>query len=334
MSPALTRRQWLNASVGGSLIPILTGCLTTEDQDGDSADNGSSADDGGTQEGDSNDSGETQNDEEASEDSADDDESEVTEDTDGTERRSQTEEADYDVVVEYESHVQWTPSGEYELPEPRSEEWGWLVVDFEVVEGELDTEDVWFNGLFETDERYYTVAHATSDLERGIESRGAIREGGSGIVLHRYPPGGAEPVGWNLSATDQSVGGEVLNDGPQSLYPSTTVAYSVETSENPAVLDDDDAELRSDSDLWAVVTLEVTDGVLNMEDVWFRSQLYTETRVYDLDHTSSKAERGIQSRGLVKQGNRAYALYKIGGDENIDEWGYDDPRQDVTVIER
>lgn len=67
------------------------------------------------------------------------------------------EEPDHDAVIEYSAHTQDSASGEYNLPELRYDGWNWIVLDFEVIEGQLSMEDVWFRGLFETQQRYYTV---------------------------------------------------------------------------------------------------------------------------------------------------------------------------------
>lgn len=241
---------------------------------------------------------------------------------------------DYDVVVTYTTHVQEGASGGYDLPDPTYDDWAWLVLDLEVVEGELSMQDVWFNAFFETSERLYDVAHASSEVEDGVESRGSIREGGRGVVLHEYPPsprGG--PVGWNTSVMDQSVGGEgIIRDAPGELYPPVTVEYAVETAPNPGVLPDEYAERRDDGEVWAVVSIDVTEGHLNMEDIWFRSRLVTESRRHQLSHSSPHAERGVWSRGMVKPGNTAHALYLIEDDEAVEEWGYtEDARQEVTI---
>lgn len=255
-----------------------------------------------------------------------------------TDTETETQSApEYDVVVDYSTHLQSSASGEYDLPDPRYDDWSWLVLDLEVAEGELDMEDVWFNAFFETEERLHEVSHDSSDVEDGVKSRGSIRQGGRGIILHAYPPSpGSELVGWNTSAMDQSVGGEgVVRDGPSDLYPSVSVEYSVETSTNPEILPDEYASRRSESEIWAVVSLDVVDGFLNMEDVWFRSQLTTGSRRYDLSHSSSHAERGVRSRGMVKSGYSANALYLIGDDESVEAWGYtENGRQDVSISRR
>lgn len=240
-------------------------------------------------------------------------------------------EPDYDTVIDYSTHVQSSASGKYDLPDPRYD-WSWLVVDFEVVEGQLDMEDVWFRGLTETDERYYTVSPLTDQVEDGIESRGAIREGTRGVMLHAYPPSpAADVIGPMFSATRTAIGGEgVGTDGPTDLYPSVSVEYSVETAQDPDVLPSEYA--APNGEMWAVVTLNVTEGVLNLEDVWFRSQLITESRLHDCDPYSRFADRGVRSRGLVKTGYSATALYQIAEDESVERWGYtEDGRQNVSI---
>lgn len=206
-------------------------------------------------------------------------------------------------------------------------------MDFEVVEGLLDMEDVWFNGLFETEQQYYTVSALTDQVENGVESRGAIREGSRGVTLHEYPSSpSSDLVGPVFSATDTRIGGEgVAMDGPTGLYPPVTVEFSVERAQDPNVLLSEYS--APEGDVWAIVNLNVIEGVLNLEDVWFRSQLLTGSRVYECDPLSRFADFGVRSRGLVKQGHSANALYQIADDEEVEEWGYqEDNRQDVTIV--
>lgn len=242
--------------------------------------------------------------------------------------------ARYDVTVEYSTQVQNSTTGEYDLPEQTYDDWGWLVVDFEVTSGEMSMQDIWFRGLLETEERLYSVANASSDVKDGVESRGTIREGGRGVILHDYPPSPrSDVVGWNTSVMRQSVGGTgILSDGPSDTYSPTSVEYSVSTETNPDILPDEYATSREDSETWATVTVDVIDGAVNMENVWFRSRLTTESRRHELSHASQHATRGTLSRGLVKTGNSMHALYLIGKDETIQEWGYtEDSRQSVDI---
>ncbi len=237
-----------------------------------------------------------------------------------TETKTPTERTpDYDVRVEYSTHVQNGTTGEYDLPEPAHDDWGWLVVDLEVTSGELSMQEVWFRGFLETEERLYAVAHDSSEVENGVESRGSIREGGRGVILHGYPPSPqSDVVGWNTSIMRQSVGGNsVVTDEPTELYPPASVEYSVSTTTNPNILPNEYASRRGDGETWVVVSVDVTEGFLNMEDVWFRSRLTTESRQHELSHASQHATRGTWSRGLVKGGNSMHALYLIGEDESV-----------------
>ncbi|WP_152421167.1 hypothetical protein [Natronolimnohabitans innermongolicus] len=290
------RRRTLLAGLTATGTIAVAGCTGAEDGSDDSSTNGAGDSDGATTNGDENGGNGT----------------------------------DYDTIIDYTTHVQ-SSSGEYDLPDPRYD-WDWLVIDFEVLEGTLDMEDVWFNGLAETEERYYTVAPVTDQAEYGIESRGSIREGHRGVMLHAYPPSpGSDVSGPMFSATDTAIGGDgVGTDGPSDLYPPVTLEYSVETAQNPSVLPDEYA--TADGDEWAVVTIDVVDGVLNLEDVWFRSQLTTASRLLDCDSYTRFADRGVRSRGLVKPGYSAVALYQVAEGDTVEEWGYtDDRRQDVTV---
>ena len=308
----MKRRAYLTSVGGGTMV--LAGCASDSDDSDES-------DPLETEDGDTPDS---------------------TDDTSGenTETESDEEadsEPEHDVVVDYSTHIQSSASGQYDLPEPRHEEWDWLVMDLEVVEGELDMEDAWFNAFFETEERLHSIAHDSGEVIDGIESRGTIRPGGRGVLLHEYPPSPrGELVGWNTSVMDQSIGGEgIITDGPNNLYPPVSVEYSVTTTTLPDVLPEEYAERRSETETWAVVTISVIDGFLNMEDVWFRSQLTTGSRRHELSHSSSHAARGVRSRGIVKTGYSANALYLIGENESVESWGYtDDRRQDVSISER
>lgn len=241
-----------------------------------------------------------------------------------------------DVRIAPSVHQQAGMSGKYDLPEPTYEEWSWIVVDFEVMEGTLDMSDLWFRGLFETRERYRTVSKSTSEAKRGIEPRGTILSGGRGLLLHGYPSSPRSGlVGPNFSMTDQAIVGEtVLNDGPTEPNPSVSVRYTVETKKNPDILADEYARRRDDDEVWAIVTLDVIEGVLNMADVWFRSRLRTKGRMLTIDHSSSFADRGIRSRGYVKKGHAGHALYRISADASVESWGYEDARQDVTISRR
>lgn len=86
----------------------------------------------------------------------------------------------------------------------RKEGYQWVVVTFDVVQGPLDMEDLWFRSRVETEERYYDLDHATGELVDGVQSRGTIKEGGSGIALYQIPAD-AESYGWNLEETRQDI---------------------------------------------------------------------------------------------------------------------------------
>ena len=309
----LSRRRILRLPAG-VLATGLAGCTGTEDEESDSTPMG------------------TDQSEETSTSTPTEEANESGEETD---TETQTEEtAEFSVTVDYSTHVQDSATGEYDLPEPTRDSWSWLVVDLEVTSGELDMQEVWFRGFFETEERLYAVSHDSEEVENGVESRGTIREGGRGVILHDYPSTPqANLVGWNTSVMRQSVGGtEVVTDGPNELYPPASVEYTVSTATNPSVLPDEHTDRRSERETWAVVSIDVTEGVLNMEDIWFRTRLSTQSRRHELSHASQHAMRGALSRGMVKSGNSVNALYLIGEDEYIQEWGYtEDSRQNVSV---
>lgn len=192
--------------------------------------------------------------------------------------------------------------------------------------------DEWISVLVTNSMTRSTVSKQTDEIDEGIEPRGGIREGNRGIALFEYPSSpSSELIGPMFSATRTSIGGEnVGTDGPTDLYPPVSVEYSVQTAQDPDVLPSEYA--AEGGEVWAVVKLDVLEGVLSLEDVWFRSQLLTDSRIYTCDQLSRFADLGVQSRGLVKQGHSANALYQIAENESIDEWGYEeDNRQDVTI---
>jgi len=83
----------------------------------------------------------------------------------------------------------------------------WVVVTFEVTAGTLDMEDVWFRSRVETTDRFHDLDHATADLSNGVQSRGEIKEGGSGIALYQIPED-QDTYEWNLADMRQDVEAE------------------------------------------------------------------------------------------------------------------------------
>jgi len=88
---------------------------------------------------------------------------------------------------------------------------------------------------------------------------------------------------------------------------------------------------RKEGNTWVVVTFEVTEGTLDMEDVWFRSRVETSSRFHDLDHGTADLSNGVQSRGEITQGGEGIALYQIPEDADTYEWNLEDMQQDVEA---
>jgi hypothetical protein len=62
------------------------------------------------------------------------------------------------------------------------------------------------------------------------------------------------------STVRQSVGGpKVVTGSSNELYPPTSVEYSVSTATNPSVLPDEHTDCRSEGEMWAVVSVDVTE---------------------------------------------------------------------------
>ena len=68
-------------------------------------------------------------------------------------------------------------------------------------------EDVWFNRRIETADRYHDLDHATGEIPKGIQSRGAVQEGGEAVAVYQSLAGAAV-VGWDLSEMDQKIEAE------------------------------------------------------------------------------------------------------------------------------
>lgn len=86
----------------------------------------------------------------------------------------------------------------------RREDHKWVVVSFDVTRGTLDMEDVWFRSRVETDERFYDIDHGSAELADGVQSRGEIKQGASGIALYQIPED-VDAYSWNLEEMRQGV---------------------------------------------------------------------------------------------------------------------------------
>ncbi len=86
----------------------------------------------------------------------------------------------------------------------REEGYKWVIVEFDVIEGALNMQDIWFRSRVETSTRFYDLDHATGDLVDGVQSRGDIKQGGSGIALYQIPAD-TDTYAWNLEQTQQNI---------------------------------------------------------------------------------------------------------------------------------
>lgn len=208
----------------------------------------------------------------------------------------------------------------------------WMVVTFEVVEGQLNMQDVWFNSRAETPARFYTLDHATADLELGVQSRGSIKSGGKGIALYQIPDD-VSTYSWNLGLLDQRVAGPNTDQPHEPAGPTDTVTveYTVTSGESLSVVPDEYQNRLRDGHKWALVEFNVVDGQLSMSEVWFKSKLETESRLYDLDHTTSRIELGVLSRGSIKPGHSGRALYQVSEDATSFTWNLDELSQTVSA---
>ncbi len=108
--------------------------------------------------------------------------------------------------------------------------------------------------------------------------------------------------------------------------------YTVKSAENPDEIPDELQKWRKDGYKWVIVELEVNEGNLDMEDIWFRSRVETSERFYDLDHTTDKLKDGIQSRGSIKAGGKGVALYQIPVDEETYSWNLEKTHMDIEAM--
>lgn len=119
-----------------------------------------------------------------------------------------------DVVLEYTISAEKEPEM---IPEDirnsrdeggrRQEGYKWVVVQFDVVQGTLDMQEMWFHSRIETSDRFYDLDHGTRDLVDGVQPRGEIKESGSGIALYQIPEDEGRYL-WNLEDVRQDVHAE------------------------------------------------------------------------------------------------------------------------------
>lgn len=242
---------------------------------------------------------------------------------------------DVDVILSYEvvDGANW----DEDFPSPRSDVRKWAVLSFEVLEGEISMEDLWFHSRLDTGERYKTPHVDTNEvLKNGIDSRGEIIEGGTAEILYEVPTY-ADLYEWNLSGLErQTVGGENIevSEPGREFYNPVTVSLHIEITHDSDLVPSDADDYKGDDEDWAVVKIDVLDGVLNMEDVWFRSRLQAGDRNVQIHHEANTgAERGIRSRGEIQAGHPGHAIYAIPQGSTDPSWITEEMRQDVTISE-
>lgn len=119
--------------------------------------------------------------------------------------------------------------------------------------------------------------------------------------------------------------------------PDVRLEYTITAGTDPAAVPEDirgsrdEGGRRRDGYQWVVVELSVTEGTLDMEDIWFRSRVETSDRFYDLDHATDDLRKGIQSRGDIQEGGEAIALYQIPDGQNSYSWNLQETRQDIDA---
>jgi hypothetical protein len=211
----------------------------------------------------------------------------------------------------------------------------WVVVDFRVIEGTLDMQDLWFDSRVETGSRFYSLDHGTADANLGVQSRGEITAGGRGIALYQVPKG-TESVTWNLSLIRQSISASniVQRSEPKQPTAEVEVEYAIETGRSLPSIPDETQRRLDDGNEWAAVLFTVTEGHLSMSEIWFDSRLETSSRLYQLDHGSADAELGVLSRGTIQTGGDGRALYQVPERASSFSWNLAELDQDATTVKR
>lgn len=237
-----------------------------------------------------------------------------------------------DAVLSYE--VTEGSDWDEDLPDLISDYMNWVVLSFEVEEGEVSMEDLWFRSRIDTGERYQPAdAQTNNALENGIENRGSILEDGSADVLYKVPTF-AEEYAWNLSGLRrQTVTGENIQvDEPGEFYGDVTVSVDIEITQDSDIITPEAEEFRDEGQYWGIVTIEIIEDVLNVEDVWFRSGLEVGNRRASVDYASNRnIKRGMRPRGEIKEGYTGHALYLISEDSDEASWYTKNMRQSVTI---
>lgn len=221
-----------------------------------------------------------------------------------------------------------------ELPDTISDHMKWVVLSFEVEEGEVSMEDLWFRSRIDTGERYQPAdAQTDNALANGIESRGAVIDGGSADILYQAPTFAKEYT-WNLSGLRrQTVRGENIQvNEPGESYGDVTISLDVEITQDSDIITPEADEFRNDDQYWGIVTIEVVENVLSVEDVWFRSQLEVGNRRVSVDYASNRnIERGMRPRGEIKEGYTGHALYLVSEDHDEVSWYTEDMNHSIMI---
>lgn len=238
-----------------------------------------------------------------------------------------------DVVLSYE--VTEGSNWDGELPDLYSEWMKWVILSFDVERGEVSMEDLWFRSRIDTGERYKPANTQTEDaLANGIESRGSVLEGGSADILYRAPSY-AESYTWNLSGLRrQTVAGEniQLQEPGEDFYGDVTVSIDIQITQSSDIITSEAEEYRAEDEYWGIVTLEVIEGTLNIEDVWFRSGLNVGNRRETVDYGANRSiKRGMRPRGEIKAGYTGHAVYVVSEDTDDTSWYTDEMRQSVSI---
>jgi len=252
-----------------------------------------------------------------------------------TETETETEtatEVPADAVLSYE--VTEGSNWDGELPDLYSDWMKWVVLSFNVEQGEVSMEDLWFRSRVDTGERYKPANAQSDTLENGIESRGSVLEGGSANILYKAPTY-SNSYTWNLSGLRRkTVAGEniQLEEPGEDFYGDVTVSVDIEITQSSEIITPEAEEFRAEDEYWGIVTLEPIEGNLNIEDVWFRSGLNVGTRRATVDYGANRSiKRGMRPRGEIKEGYTGYAVYVVSEDTEDVSWYTDEMRQSVTV---
>jgi hypothetical protein len=123
---------------------------------------------------------------------------------------------------------------------------------------------------------------------------------------------------------------------PKSVNSSDVLLeYTIRVEPQPVEIPEDIARFYSKEEFqWVVVSFDVLEGKLDMQEMWFESRIETVERFYDLDHATGELKMGVQSRGAIKSGFSGLALYQIGLDETVLSWDLNNLNQKVMARER